>query len=57
MKGTTRSIAMPRGKTRWFLSANAVLVYVFFYAPIALLVISICSFRQNSRSDYFTACT
>lgn len=28
-----------RGGTRWVLSANAVLVYVFFYAPIALLVL------------------
>lgn len=27
-----------RGNTRWVLSLNAVLVYVFFYAPIALLV-------------------
>lgn len=28
-----------RGSTRWALSINAVVVYVFFYAPIALLVI------------------
>jgi len=28
-----------RGKTRWTLGINAVLIYVFFYAPIALLVL------------------
>lgn len=28
-----------RGATKWVLSANTVLVFVFFYAPIALLVI------------------
>lgn len=28
-----------RGGTRWALSLNAVLVYVFFYAPIALLIL------------------
>ncbi len=28
-----------RGNTRWVLSLNAVLVYVFFYAPIALLIL------------------
>ena len=28
-----------RGNTRWVLSLNAVLVYTFFYAPIALLVL------------------
>lgn len=28
-----------RGGTRWALSINALLVYVFFYAPIALLVL------------------
>lgn len=27
------------GKTRWTLSVNALLIYVFFYAPIALLVL------------------
>ena len=28
-----------RGRSRWVLSANATLVYLFFYAPIALLVL------------------
>jgi len=28
-----------RGNTRWVLSLNAVLVYLFFYAPIALLIL------------------
>jgi len=29
----------PRGGTRWALSLNAAIVYLFFYAPIALLVL------------------
>jgi len=35
-----------RGASRWALGANAVLVYVFFYAPIALLVLF--SFSDDS---------
>ncbi|HSM65147.1 MAG TPA: ABC transporter permease [Ilumatobacteraceae bacterium] len=43
----SESTARPRGRTRAFLSANAVLVYLFFYAPIILLVIFSFSDNRN----------
>lgn len=47
MKGSVESTAKPRGATKWFLNANAVLVYVFFYAPIVLLVVFSFSANRN----------
>ena len=37
----------PKGATRWFLGGNAVLVYLFFYAPILLLVVYSFSADRN----------
>ncbi len=49
------STAEPRGATRVALSANAWLVYLFFYAPIALLVIfSFSDDRNVGRWGGFT---
>jgi len=47
VKGATRSTATPRGATRALLSANAVLIYLFFYAPIILLFIFSFSADRN----------
>ena len=44
MSGDT---AKPRGTTKWLLSTNAILVYVFFYAPIILLLIFSFSDNRN----------
>ncbi len=53
MKATTT--ATPRGMTRAALTANVVLVFVFFYAPIALLtVFSFSNDRNPSRWGGFT---
>ena len=41
------STARPRGKTKWLLSANAVAVYLFFYAPIILLFVFSFSDNRN----------
>jgi spermidine/putrescine transport system permease protein len=41
------STARPRGKTKWLLSTNAVLVYLFFYAPIILLLVFSFSDNRN----------
>lgn len=41
------STARPKGRTKALLTANAVFVYVFFYAPIALLVIFSFSDNRN----------
>ncbi len=38
MKGVARSTTAPTGAARWWLTGHAVLVFVFFYAPIAVLV-------------------
>lgn len=38
MKGVARSTTAPTGAARWWLTGHAFLVYVFFYAPIAVLV-------------------
>lgn len=38
MKGVARSTTAPTGAARWWLTGHAALVYVFFYAPIAVLV-------------------
>ena len=43
----SESTARPRGKTKWFLSANAVAVYLFFYAPIILLFVFSFSDNRN----------
>ena len=37
----------PRGATRWLLNGNAVFVYLFFYAPIVLLVVYSFSADRN----------
>ena len=39
MKGVARSTTAPTGAARWWLTAHASLVYLFFYAPIAVLVL------------------
>ena len=39
MKGVARSTTAPTGAARWWLTAHAGLVYLFFYAPIAVLVL------------------
>ena len=38
MKGVARSTVAPTGPARWWLTGQATLVYLFFYAPIAVLV-------------------
>lgn len=38
MKGVARSTTAPTGAARWWLTAHATFVYLFFYAPIAVLV-------------------
>ena len=38
MKGGARSTTAPTGAAKWWLTAHASLVYLFFYAPIAVLV-------------------
>jgi spermidine/putrescine transport system permease protein len=38
VKGVARSTTAPTGAARWWLRGHAALVYVFFYAPIAVLV-------------------
>ncbi|MGK2947772.1 MAG: ABC transporter permease [Acidimicrobiales bacterium] len=38
MKGVARSTTAPTGAAKWGLSAHAGFVYLFFYAPIAVLV-------------------
>ena len=43
----SESSARPRGTTKALLSANAVVVYVFFYAPIILLLIFSFSDNRN----------
>ena len=43
----SESSARPRGTTKALLSANAVVVYVFFYAPIILLLIFSFSNNRN----------
>ena len=43
----SESSARPRGTTKALLSANAVLVYIFFYAPIILLLIFSFSDNRN----------
>ena len=47
MKGITQSTAKPRGGLRLFLNVNALLVYVFFDAPIVLLVVFSFSANRN----------
>jgi len=48
-------VARPRGFTRWALAANAWLVYLFFYAPIILLVVfSFSADRNVGRWGGFT---
>tara|TARA_B100001179_G_scaffold48626_1_gene32546 strand:+ start:1026 stop:1880 length:855 start_codon:yes stop_codon:yes gene_type:complete len=44
-KGVAMSTAMPRGASRWVLSVHSLLVFLFFYAPIAVLVLY--SFNQS----------
>lgn len=39
MKGVARSTTAPTGPARWWLTAHACLVYLFFYAPIVVLVL------------------
>lgn len=39
MKGVARSTTAPTGAARWWLTAHASLVYLFFYAPIVVLVL------------------
>ena len=39
MKGVARSTTAPTGAARWWLTAHACLVYLFFYAPIVVLVL------------------
>ena len=39
MKGVARSTVAPTGAARWWLTGQATLVYLFFYAPIAVLVL------------------
>ena len=43
----SESSARPRGMTKVLLSANAVAVYIFFYAPIILLLIFSFSDNRN----------
>lgn len=43
----SESTARPRGSTKALLSVNAILVYLFFYAPIMLLVIFSFSDNRN----------
>lgn len=38
MKGVSRSTTAPTGAAKWWLTAHASLVYLFFYAPIIVLV-------------------
>ncbi|MBC8364698.1 MAG: ABC transporter permease [Actinobacteria bacterium] len=38
-KGVARSTAEPMGYSRWLLRAHSLLVFVFFYAPIVVLVV------------------
>lgn len=38
MKGVARSTTAPKGAARWWLTGHAALVFLFFYAPIAVLV-------------------
>ena len=38
-KGAALSTAEPRGASRWALRMHSLLIYVFFYAPIVVLVI------------------
>jgi spermidine/putrescine transport system permease protein len=38
VKGVARSTTAPTGAAKWWLTGHAGLVYVFFYAPIAVLV-------------------
>jgi spermidine/putrescine transport system permease protein len=45
--GMSGDTAKPRGTTKWLLSTNAILVYVFFYAPIILLLIFSFSDNRN----------
>ncbi len=47
MRHDHQSTAKPRGATKFFLSTNAALVYVFFYAPIVLLVVYSFSANRN----------
>ncbi len=42
-----RGIIEPRGTTKWLLRFNSWLVYIFFYAPIVLLVIFSFSGNRN----------
>lgn len=44
---TESGIGAPRGLTGWLLRANSWLVYVFFYAPIVLLVVFSFSANRN----------
>jgi spermidine/putrescine transport system permease protein len=39
VKGVARSTTAPTGAARWWLTAHASLVYLFFYAPIVVLVL------------------
>lgn len=39
MKGVARSTAAPTGAARWWLTAHASIVFLFFYAPIAVLIL------------------
>ena len=38
-KGAALSTAEPKGASRWALRMHSLLIYVFFYAPIAVLVV------------------
>ena len=38
-KGTALSTAEPKGASRWALRLHSLLIYLFFYAPIAVLVV------------------
>jgi len=44
---STGNITEPRGATKWFLRLNGWMIYVFFYVPIAVLVIFSFSDNRN----------
>ena len=54
-KGAARSTAEPMGASRWLLRAHSLAVYVFFYAPIVVLVAY--SFNKSSIVGKWTGLT
>jgi len=54
-KGAARSTAEPMGASRWLLRAHSLVVYVFFYAPIVVLVAY--SFNKSSIVGKWTGLT